>query len=385
MPSLSIGILLSVASGNGHGLRNEYPEVKELNVGFKRFTCNFSCKGQPMDGNSVGKKSFRKIIRKGKGKECQTYCHSNQSTPTRNPVRLPPKVPTSGNPTSGPKSTSQVPIGGLPRNQKPNASRVADNSMFLVPSNAAHAYPKDKFYEKERNIQAIHKSIVALHNLQRGEGQERAILCYDWENQSVVSAAENSLCEGLSNSGYIIKVETDKDVDGFYPLVKAYPVNESNAVSQMKTEIKKKYQQNLNIKSINTLPVHQGKRLAVLLCILSMKAFKHFHDGDVELHNLSMHNWIYAHKKETGSDGPGGDIKKCRAFFAGTKAYLTASRAAGFLYFEIKDGSKPIDSGLDRIEEEINACGRDGEYEYRKKMEEWGHSMKFSSILDDDW
>jgi hypothetical protein len=192
----------------------------------------------------------------------------------------------------------------------------------------------------------------------------------------------------------MIKVKTDK-VEGFYPDIKAYTLNESEYASNLITEIKrderKINRRNLKIRSIVTLPsqkgkpTHQGKRLAILLLIVSMKAFKHFHDGDVELHNMSMHFWMNTHKREHERDGPGGDIKKCQSFFSGTKAYLTASRAAGFRFFEIKDEVKPIDSGLNRIEEEIKACGRDEKYGYRKKMEEWGHSMNFSSTLDDEW
>jgi len=276
----------------------------------------------------------------------------------------------------------------------PNASHVADKRMFSAPSNAAHTYPKDKFYEKERNIQAIQESILAL-NLQRGKEQEHTILCYDWDKQIVAEAGyEDSPCEGFPNSSYMIKVKTDK-VEGFYPDIKAYTLNESEYASNLITEIKrderKINRRNLKIRSIVTLPsqkgkpTHQGKRLAILLLIVSMKAFKHFHDGDVELHNMSMHFWMNTHKREHESDGPGGDIKKCQSFFSGTKAYLTASRAAGFRFFEIKDEVKPIDSGLNRIEEEIKACGRDEKYGYRKKMEEWGHSMNFSSTLDDEW
>jgi len=367
MPSLSIGILLSAVSGSRHGSQTGYPEfsnepydqapnkAKQL-PGFKGFTCedNGEMKKRKSD---KPKKADEKLCG-----ECETdkkgVCRPKTSLARMNPIKR----------------------------------RKCKRYCVAEPSG-------DKWYGRDNNIRTIQESIENLDELDIS--QEHTILCYDVQKQKLekVEKAKTTVdkpCKDTdSKTGYMIKVLTKKEEAGVLPIVSAYPIShpEFRAATARADIVYEQNRTYLEIEEVETHKEHSGKRLALLIVTVQMSAFKSKRKEEVQLDNASLLFWTLQgreHKEMANRRFPGGNVKTCRSYFAGTKAYLTASLVAGFHLFkrELVDRGiskeyseyEPIVDGLERIEQEIKNCEKDSNYDNDSQIaEEWDAEMIFSS------
>jgi hypothetical protein len=237
----------------------------------------------------------------------------------------------------------------------------------------------NKWYEKYGNIEEIQASVEELVELKIRE--EHTILCYDVEKQLV---KKDSLCEG-SGWDYQIKAITRSGSPQLFAVPIDSKVNASFLDSnegfkasfldyiEKRDNYSGKF--NLEIELLKTDKDHRGKRLGSLLLVISMEAFKlNPQSNNVQLENQSMWKWFTEHPTQ-GSVDP----KKCAGFFGGTKAYLIATRVAGFHSFLLEGLEwKSIVDGLAKIDKEIGKCKRDMEYNLQDQANTWSRDILFS-------